>query len=281
MRLGARPGLLRDRFVLRDVLGVPGEALAERQPVDAEPPGDVFLAHVPLARLQELHHRDPPVARDRPHHDAERGGRLALAVAGVHDHDRSRGVGAFGEVMLFGWFDGGHGRLGRTFPGVKVLLARRSDRTHAPPRRPAVPRAATTPARCSATSCRSACRRRRRSAWSTRWPEFGEPRLGARADASAAEVKAERALLKAGAGWLSSGELVHPEEGWSSRPSAASFSVPPDSRSITHTTGPRTRRRARSSHRGVEDRAARGHDVFDDAEPLPSSSPPSARRQVP
>ena len=54
----------------------------------------------------------------------------------------------------------------------------------------------------------------------------------------------------------------------SSRPSAARFSTPPDSRSITHTTGPRTAPRARSSRRGVEDRAARGDDVFDDAQPL-------------
>ena len=90
--------------------------VAERPPLDAEAPGDVFLADVPLARLQELHHGDPPVAGDGAHDDAERGGRLALAVAGVH-HARSSAprAGALGEMVLCGWFERGHGRLGRKF----------------------------------------------------------------------------------------------------------------------------------------------------------------------
>ena len=53
----------------------------------------------------------------------------------------------------------------------------------------------------------------------------------------------------------------------SSRPAAASLSTPPDSRSMTHTTGAEHRAARAELDRGVEDRAAGGDHVFDDAEP--------------
>ena len=47
------------------------------------------FADVPLARLQELHDRDLPAPCHGAHHHAERRARLALAVAGVHEHERT------------------------------------------------------------------------------------------------------------------------------------------------------------------------------------------------
>ena len=47
-------------------------------------------------------------------------------------HDRARRARAFGEMVLFGWFDRRHVRLGRTFLVVKVACCRAcgGDRTH-------------------------------------------------------------------------------------------------------------------------------------------------------
>ena len=114
-----RPRLLRDRLVLGEVLGVPGEALAERPPVDAEAARDVFLADVPLARLQELHDGDLPV-RGRPRASRRRTRRSTCPCRRrCSRHDRARRVRALGKMVLVGWFDRGHERLGRTFAGCE------------------------------------------------------------------------------------------------------------------------------------------------------------------
>ena len=63
-RFGLPPRLPGDGLVLREIVGVPGEALADREPVDAQLAADLLLAGVPVARLEELHDRDPPVPGD-------------------------------------------------------------------------------------------------------------------------------------------------------------------------------------------------------------------------
>ena len=242
------------------------------------PPGDVFLAHVPFARLQELHHGDPPVAGDRAHHDAERRGRLALAVAGVHHHDRARGVGAFGKMVLFGWFDGCHVRLGRTFPGregpsrasamivlsatlVVRLCGERLRRRRAAERH----------------SCRPGSPGRPRRAWSTAWAPASVTRPAGRARAirPPAELKAERATPARACGVIGPARLVPGssscirKSGWSSRPCGGEL-LGAARLAVDHADdGPEHRALRPELDRGVEDRAARGHDVFDDAEPLP------------
>src|SRR4029450_13467884 len=70
--------------------GVPGEAVPERVPVDPEPAAQLLLAGPPAARLEELEHADLPAAGHRPQHHPERGRGLALAVAGVDQHQRGR-----------------------------------------------------------------------------------------------------------------------------------------------------------------------------------------------
>jgi hypothetical protein len=90
----------RHRLVLGEILGIPGEPLAERPPVDAEALRGLFLADVPLAGLEELDDRDLPVLGDRAQHDTERGARLALAVTGVHEDERPRDVQPLGECVL-------------------------------------------------------------------------------------------------------------------------------------------------------------------------------------
>jgi hypothetical protein len=56
-------------LVVLEVVGVPREAVAERIPVDTELSTDLLLADLPVAALDELHDRHPPVARQRPQHD--------------------------------------------------------------------------------------------------------------------------------------------------------------------------------------------------------------------
>ena len=73
---------------------------ADREPVDAELPRRLLLADVPLARLQELHDRDLPAPRDGAQDHAERRRRLALAVAGVDEHERLRGAQPVGSRVL-------------------------------------------------------------------------------------------------------------------------------------------------------------------------------------
>src|SRR5207302_1021986 len=67
-----------------------------------------LFAHPPLARLDELHDGDPPVASDGAHDDAEGGRRLALAIAGVDDHQAARATAL--RVLVVG---GDLGRIGR------------------------------------------------------------------------------------------------------------------------------------------------------------------------
>ena len=49
---------------------------------------DLLLADLPVAALDELHDGDLPAPGDAREHHAERGRALALAVAGVDDHER-------------------------------------------------------------------------------------------------------------------------------------------------------------------------------------------------
>src|SRR5205823_10422939 len=67
---------------------LPREAVAERVPLDAEMIGELAFTGLPLAALDELHHADTPAPRPAPSHHAEGGRALALAIAGVHEHDR-------------------------------------------------------------------------------------------------------------------------------------------------------------------------------------------------
>ena len=58
------PGVTGDCLVLAQVGGVPGESLPDGVPVDPELAGDLLLAGVPVAGLEELDDRDSPVAGD-------------------------------------------------------------------------------------------------------------------------------------------------------------------------------------------------------------------------
>ena len=112
-RLGVRPRRRGDGLVLGEVVGVPGEALADGAPVDAEPSRhDLLLADLPLARLEELHDGDLPVAGDGADDHAEGGGRLALAVAGVDERRRCSHAPAgpgcvLGRHLAHRWHRGG------------------------------------------------------------------------------------------------------------------------------------------------------------------------------
>ena len=85
MRL-ASPQAAGRRDVARAVLRLPGEALAHRAPFDLV--GEALDAHalagLPGA-LDELHDADAPAAAERAQREPERGGRFALAGAGVDD----------------------------------------------------------------------------------------------------------------------------------------------------------------------------------------------------
>ena len=73
---------------LVEVGRLPREAVAEGLPLDVEVVGQLALAGLPLATLDELHDTDPPPAGPSARHHAERGTRLALPVPGVEQHDR-------------------------------------------------------------------------------------------------------------------------------------------------------------------------------------------------
>ena len=89
-------------LVVDEVVGVPREAVADGEPLDAELAAELLLADLPLAALDELHDRDRPAAGDAPDHDAERGRALALAVARVDDHHRRRPPQPVGDRILGG-----------------------------------------------------------------------------------------------------------------------------------------------------------------------------------
>src|SRR4029079_11823095 len=80
-----------DRATARlvEVGRLPREPVAALQPLHAELPPDGFLTDLPLVRLDELDHADAPTSGDAAHDDAEGGRRLALAVAGVDEHQRA------------------------------------------------------------------------------------------------------------------------------------------------------------------------------------------------
>ena len=71
-----------------EIVGVPREAVTERMPLDAELPPDLLLTDLPVARLDELAHRHRPVDGEGSQHHTERRRALALAVAGVDQHER-------------------------------------------------------------------------------------------------------------------------------------------------------------------------------------------------
>ena len=74
---------------------------------------------VPLARLQELHDGDRPVARDSPHDDPERSRGLALAVAGVDEQQRTDGARTARQLVL----DRGDVRLGHDAADPMTVVA--------------------------------------------------------------------------------------------------------------------------------------------------------------
>ncbi len=91
---------------------------------------DLLLAGLPGARLEELDDADRPVVGHRPHDDAHRRGRLALALAGVDQHERRGPAQVVGPPVV--------GRyLGRVALGVGVAHRpdpnpRCADRTRRP-----------------------------------------------------------------------------------------------------------------------------------------------------
>src|SRR5436305_5216495 len=79
---GHLPGVPALGRRLVQIGGLPGEAVAQGVPLDAEVVGQLALARLPLAALAELDHADPPAASPAPAHHPEGGRRLALPVAG-------------------------------------------------------------------------------------------------------------------------------------------------------------------------------------------------------
>src|SRR5256885_15319953 len=73
---------------LVEVGGLPGEAVAQRVPLDAQVVGQLALARLPLPALDELDDSDGPPSGPAPSHDPERRARLPLPVAGVDEDDR-------------------------------------------------------------------------------------------------------------------------------------------------------------------------------------------------
>src|SRR4029453_19453457 len=63
---GRRPGAHRPGPGRLQVVGVPGEAVAERVPVDPEAAADLLLPGPPAARLEELDDADLPAAGRPP-----------------------------------------------------------------------------------------------------------------------------------------------------------------------------------------------------------------------
>ena len=83
----------------------------------------VLLADLPLRRLHELEHPDRPALAPAAQREPERGGRLALHLAGVHDEQRAVAALAGGEPVVR---DG----VGTCPCGIGVLLRRRARRVH-------------------------------------------------------------------------------------------------------------------------------------------------------
>src|SRR5215217_2275060 len=96
--LPAFAGLIR---ALHEVFRGPGPAVAHLEPVDvAELQRCLVLAHFPLAALHELVDTYSVATCPAPEHDPERGRGLALAVARIHDEQRSLPVGPPPEPPL-------------------------------------------------------------------------------------------------------------------------------------------------------------------------------------
>src|SRR6476469_8600456 len=70
-------------------------------PLDPELPTDLLLADLPLTALHELQHDDRPAHCHRSQHHPERRAALALAVAGVDEHQGLRPSQAFGPRIFF------------------------------------------------------------------------------------------------------------------------------------------------------------------------------------
>src|SRR6266542_321001 len=164
--------LVEDQHVVRRVAdapldlgpalaGEPGPAVAHALPGDvAQPLGRLPLADAPLAGLHELVDADPVAAGPGAQHDAERGGGLAFALAGVDDQQRVVPPGARDALAPGRGLPGisGHatrlfrGRLAAVEPGPKPTRA-----AEPPPGRAVVPvTARTSPASGWAASASSA-----------------------------------------------------------------------------------------------------------------------------
>src|SRR5690606_17549487 len=102
-RLPRVPG---ERLGLVEVLGQPGEPVTAGAPFDTEFGQDLVLACSPVPGLDELDRDGAPAPRQRSDRHAERGGGLALAVAGVDQHD-GVDVDTFDLAVL----RGNHGRV--------------------------------------------------------------------------------------------------------------------------------------------------------------------------
>src|SRR5207245_3829111 len=72
-----------------EMIAKPCEPVDALDPVHPELERDLLLADLPLSRLDELDHAHPPAPRDAAHHHPERGRRLTLPIAGVHQHERA------------------------------------------------------------------------------------------------------------------------------------------------------------------------------------------------
>src|SRR6266700_2685156 len=151
------PALAGEVGGLLEIAGDPGPAVAHALPGDvAQPLGRLPLADAPLAGLHELVDADPVAAGPGAQHDAERGGGLAFALAGVDDQQRVVPPGARDALAPGRGLPGisGHatrlfrGRLAAVEPGPKPTRA--SSAMHGPLRAPA--RAAASPSRTTASS---------------------------------------------------------------------------------------------------------------------------------
>src|SRR3990172_884040 len=101
--LALLPEVAGEGLVLLDVLREPGEAAAQRDDLHAYLLCRPVFAVVAGGGLDELEHADVVAAAPGAKEDAEGGGGLALAVAGVDDDERLPGDAGLGLVfMLFG-----------------------------------------------------------------------------------------------------------------------------------------------------------------------------------
>jgi hypothetical protein len=88
---GHLEGVAAFGLCLVEVGRLPREPVAEGVPLDAEMVGQLALARLPLATLDELDDPDPPAPGPPPGHHPEGGRGLPLAMPGVEEDD---GVGA-------------------------------------------------------------------------------------------------------------------------------------------------------------------------------------------